>query len=224
MAPRQRLRARITRPALGLGKLLVVVVAAVLFWYGLMVVLLAFQVDPTVVQDLSAYRTIYDGLAGLTPSDIDTTVRIIAGVVGFVVFVAFGALAFEALPRPYLARQDLLLARGERGSTVVEPRALERLAGVAAEQEPAVEDARGRSGPLSLDLDVSLCGADALAESLQAIQARVRDAVRRHDLPEMSVNVTLAGVQRPESKTNGESASGDHPAVAGTPEGEDSQP
>jgi hypothetical protein len=180
-----------------MGKMLVAVVGAVLFWYGLMVVLLAFQVSPDLVRSLSAYRTLYDNLASLHPADITTTVRIAVGVAGAVVFVVLATLAVKALPRPYLARQSLLLDHGKRGTTTIEPRALEHLARVAAECGAAVDSARGLYGARALSVDVSLRDPDALDAALRDARRRVQEAVGRHDLPDMPVDITLAGVQPP---------------------------
>ena len=83
---------------------LTLLLGAVLVWYGLMVVLLAVKVSPHTVNSISAYRTLYDDVAGLNATDFTTAVRLIAGIAGFLVFLACVYLALQELPRPYLAR------------------------------------------------------------------------------------------------------------------------
>ena len=130
--PRQRLRER-SSPLMFVGRLVTLVFALALVWYGLMTLLLALNVSPSTVNAISGYRTAFDWLSGLTPSDVDgaATRAIIAGA-GVAAFVVFGYLAFKQIPRPYLARRELELAADERGEVTVEPRAVERLAEVAA--------------------------------------------------------------------------------------------
>ncbi|MBA3408537.1 MAG: hypothetical protein H0U06_10890, partial [Solirubrobacterales bacterium] len=67
---RQRLRER-TSPLMLVGRLVTLVFALALVWYGLMTVLLALKVSPSTVNTISGYRTAFDWLSGLTPSDVD---------------------------------------------------------------------------------------------------------------------------------------------------------
>lgn len=194
--PRQRLRER-TSPLIIVGRLVTLVFALALIWYGLMVLLLALKVSPATVNSISGYRTAFDWLRGLTPGDVDggTTRAIVAGA-GVLAFVVFGYSALKQLPRPYLARRDLDLAADERGEVTVEPRAIERLAEVAAAGHPSVTGARGRYGVDDLSVDVTVRRARDVADSLRDAQQRVVDALRRHELPAMPVNVTLTGYDR----------------------------
>jgi hypothetical protein len=194
--PRQRLRQR-TPPLAFVGRALTFALALALVWYGLMTVLLAIKVSATTVDSLSGYRAIYEWASGLTPDDVDadTTRAVMAGA-GIAAFFIFGYLAYKQLPRPYLARRDLELAADDHGEVTVEPRAIERLAEVAAASHPAVTEARGRYGRDDLSVDITVRRARDLATTLQDAQQRVVDALGRHDLPAMPVNVTLTGYDR----------------------------
>ena len=68
--PRQRLRER-TSPLVIVGRLVTLVFALALVWYGLMTLLLALKVSSATVNSLSGYRTAFDWLSGLTPRDVD---------------------------------------------------------------------------------------------------------------------------------------------------------
>ena len=125
---RQRLRED-TSPLMLVGRVVTLLFALALVWYGLMTVLLALKVSPSTVNDISGYRTAFDWLTGLKPADVDggRTRAIVAGV-GVLAFLVFGYLAFKQLPRPYRARRDLDLVADDHGEVIVEPRAVERLA------------------------------------------------------------------------------------------------
>jgi len=123
-----------------------------LIWYGLMVVLLAVKVSPHTVNSISAYRTLYDDAISLKPSDFGTLVRLIAGFAGLIVFLVFIYLAFQELPLPYLARGEVALDEQECGQTMVKPRAIERVAELAAQGNPNVTAAAGRLGDQELSL------------------------------------------------------------------------
>jgi hypothetical protein len=191
--PRQRVRERPSVLAV-IGRLVPLVLALALIWYGAMLVLLAAKVSPSTVNELSGYRTIYNYLSGLTPADVDggATRAILAGA-GVAGFLVFGLLAFKQLPRPYLARRELPLADDGRGSVVVEPRAIERVAEVAAKSHPAITDARGRYSIDDLTVGVNVRRARDLAQILQSAQVRVVEALEQHELPAMPVHVTLVG-------------------------------
>ena len=111
---RQRLRIGSSPLAL-LGRIVLVLFALALVWYGAMLVLLAFKVSPHTVNQLSGYRSAYDYLARLKREDITGDTRLIAGVAGLAGFLVFGYLAFKELPRPYLTRSELRLVDDERG-------------------------------------------------------------------------------------------------------------
>lgn len=193
---RQRLRER-TSPLMFLGRLVTLVFALALVWYGLMTLLLALKVSPSTVDTISGYRTAFDWLSGLSPADVDgATTRAIIAAAGVVAFLVFGYLALKQLPRPYLARRDLELTADERGGVTVEPRAVERLAEVAATAHPAVTDARGRYSSDDLSVDVTVRRARDLADTLHDAQRRVALALEQHELPAMPVNVTLTGYNR----------------------------
>jgi hypothetical protein len=194
--PRQRVRGR-TSPLVILGRVVTLLFALALIWYGLMTLLLALKVSPSTVNSLSGYRTAFDWLSGLSPSKVDgaATRGIVAGA-GVLAFLVFGYLALKQIPRPYLARRDLDLTADERGEVTVAPRAIERLAEVAASSHPAVSDARGRYAIDDLSVDLTVRRARDLADTLQDAQRRVVDALEQHELPALPVNVTLAGYDR----------------------------
>lgn len=194
--PRQRVRERTSVLAV-IGRIVPLVLALALIWYGAMLVLLAVKVSPSTVNQISGYRTAFDWLSGLTPAKVDgaQTRAIVAGA-GVVAFLVFGFLAFKQLPRPYLARRDLPLTSDPHGEVNVEPRAVERLAEIAARAHPAVRDARGRYSVDDLSVDLDVRRARDLAGTLEEAQQRVADALEQHELPTMPVNITLSGYDR----------------------------
>lgn len=194
--PRQRVRER-TSVLTVIGRLVPLVLALALIWYGTMLVLIAVKVAPSTVNGISGYRTAFDWLSALTPAKVDgaTTRAILAGA-GVVAFLVFGFLALKQLPRPYLARRDLSLSADAHGEVLVEPRAIERVAEVAASTNQAVSGARGRYSVDALSVDLSVRRARDLADTLQDTQRRVVDALEQHELPAMPVNVTLTGYDR----------------------------
>jgi hypothetical protein len=181
--------------------LLALLVGLALLWYGLMVLLLAVKVSSGTANSLSGYRTAYNWLSGLTPADVDGsgTRAIIAGA-GVVAFLLFGYLAIKQLPRPYLARRELPLASDPQGELRVEPRAMERLAEVAAASEAGITDARGRYSVDDLAVEVTVRRARNVAATLKAAQDRVIGALAEHGLPSMPVNVTLSSYDRRERR------------------------
>lgn len=191
--PRQRVRERTSFLAI-VGRLVPLVIALALIWYGAMLVLLAAKVAPSTVNGLSGYRTAYNYLSGLTPGSVDGggTRAILAGA-GVAAFLVFGFLAFKQLPRPYLARRELSLGDDPRGEVVIEPRAIERAAEVAAKAHPAITDARGRYSVDDLTVDVNVRQARDVAQILQSAQGRVVEALEQHELPAMPVNIVLIG-------------------------------
>ncbi|GAC1322307.1 MAG: hypothetical protein NVSMB25_17270 [Thermoleophilaceae bacterium] len=188
---RQRLRTRAT-PLRLVGRLLVVLLAAALVWYGLMVVLLALKVSARAVNDLSGYRTVFDFLSRQHPRHVAGGTREITAAVGLLACVIFGYLARRELPRPYLARRDLELSADERGTVTVEPRAIERVAEVVAVRDPAIASARGIYTIDDIGVDVTVTRPRDLAATLRGVQQRVTEAIGEHDLPALPVNVTLA--------------------------------
>ena len=191
---RQRLHSRGSRLRL-VGRILVVLLALALIWYGLMIVLLAVGIAPKTVNLLSGYRSAFDYLAGLDAQDISPLARAIAAGAGLLAFLVFGYLAFKEPPRPYLARGDIDLVDDERGTVVVEPRAIERAAELAALEHGAVSAAAGRFGD-ELKVAVTVSRARDLHETLDDVGARVAAALERHGIPPAPVQVTLTGFDR----------------------------
>jgi len=192
-----RQRVNLRTPILGhLVAGLTIVLGALLLWYGLMVVLLAVKLSPHTVNSLSGYRTLYDDAVDLKRSDFTTPRRLIAGFAGLIAFVIFIYLAFKAWPRPYLARGEITLADDERGMTTIEPRAIERVAELAARGNADVTTASGRLGDEELSVGVGARRASSAAATLQDVHERVRSELERHDLPRLPVNVTLTAYDR----------------------------
>jgi hypothetical protein len=192
-----RQRINLHTPALGhVAALLTILLGALLVWYGLMVVLLAVKVSPHTVNSLSAYRTLYNDAADLKRSDFTTPRRLIAGFAGLIVFLVCLYLAFKAWPRPYLARGEVSLQDNKHGTTTIEPRAIERVAELAACGNPDVTSASGRLGDDELTVGVAARHARTAAQTLQDVHQRVRSELERHELPTLPVNVTLNGYDR----------------------------
>ena len=192
---RQRIKTR-TSPVAAIGWVVLVIFALALMWYGLMLLLLALGVAGGVVDTISGYRTAFDFLAGLTPQDIGATTRLIAGVAGLLAFLLFAYAAWKMLPRPRLARGSMTLADDEIGTIELRPRAAERIAELAAFENPAVSAAAGRLGDDELTVNVHVSRAREVAEAMRDVQRRVREALERHELPAQTVNVTLTGFDR----------------------------
>lgn len=194
--PRQRLREH-TSFLMVAGGLVTLLLAVAMVWYGLMALLLAVKVSPSTVNSLSGYRTAFNWFSGLTPGDVDgATTRVIIAGAGVLAFLVFGFLAFKLLPRPYLARRDLPLHSDPRGQLTIEPRAVERLAEVAATSDAAVTHARGRYSVDDLAVDLTVRRARDVATTLREAQSRVVRALAEHELPAMPINITLAGFDR----------------------------
>lgn len=197
---RQRIRTR-SHDSSGLaGRILAVMLAVILAWYGLMLVLLAVKIDPGFVNSISGYRSAFDYLAGLGPDDVDSTTRVIIAAAGILAFLIFGFLALRALPRPYLARHDLTLDDTVGQELIVEARALERTAEVAARDGERISSAHARAGSERLEVDVSLDCAEEIGSDLVAVRERVRAALEVHGLPLRPVDVTLTGFDEPQPK------------------------
>jgi hypothetical protein len=192
---RQRINLRTSALAYAV-RVLTLLLGLALLWYGLMVVLLAVKVSPHAVNSLSAYRTLYDKAAGIRGSDFTTAVRLVAGFGGLLAFLLFIYLALQEIPRPYLARGDVALDEHERGSTVVRPRAIERVAEFAAGENRDVTGASGRLGDNELNVNIGVRRASTAADTLTDVHKRVAAALDRHQLPVFLVNVTLAGYDR----------------------------
>lgn len=192
---RQRINLR-TRGLAYVVRTLAVVLAAGLFWYGLMVVLLAVKASPHTVNSLSEYRTLYHDAVNLAASDFTTTRRLIVGFAGLIAFLILIYLALQELPRPYLARGNVTLSEDDRGTTIVRPRAIERVAELAAQANPNVTAAAGRLGDQQLDVDIGIRRASTAADTLSDVRQRINTELDRHQLPDLPVNVTLTTYDR----------------------------
>lgn len=192
-----RQRVNLRTPTLAfLVRALTVVLGLALVWYGLMLALLAVKVSPDTVNAISGYRSIYDHAASLRLDDFTTAVRWIGGVAGFLAFLLFGYLAIQELPRPYLARREVPLAEELTGTTLVKPRAIERVAELAATGNGEVVSAAGRLGDGELNLAVGVRRATTAAATLRDVRSRARNELDRHGLPSLPVNVTLTDYDR----------------------------
>ena len=197
--PRQRIKAR-TSPVAFVGRLLLILFALALLWYGLMVVLLFAGVSANTVDLISGHRTAYDFLSGLTPGSLDNRVILILAVSGFAALLIFGFLAYKEIPRPYATRRRLDLVNDERGDVEVAPRAIERVAETAAFQNPAVSAAAGRYGESDLTVDVHVSRPRDVLETLRDVQRKVTEALGAHELPPVPVGVTLTGFDQPQQQ------------------------
>jgi hypothetical protein len=192
-----RQRVKLRTPFLAyVVRALTLLLGLALLWYGLMTVLLAVKVSAHTVNSLSAYRTLFHAAANLKPHDFSTAVRLIAGFGGFLVFLVFLYLAFQELPRPYLARAEMALGEDQRGATVVQPRAIERVAEIAAQGNPNVTVAAGRLGDRELNVAVDMRRATVVADTLMDVRTRVSTELDRLALPDLPVNVTLTHFDR----------------------------
>jgi len=195
---RQRVRTRSLAPAVWICRLLVIVFAAALIFYGVLLVLLALKFAPGDIDTVSGYSATYDFLAGLTAQDIDSTVRVIVAGAGILCAVVLAWAAYKALPRPYLARGPMHLSSGEdeaHGHTDVSPRAVERLVAHAAREHPAVAGVTSRLEGEAVAVGVALSRPHEVADVLPDVRRRVRAQLERHDLPVLPVNVTLTGLE-----------------------------
>ena len=105
-------------------------------------------------------------------------------------------LALQELPRPYLARGPLTLKDAPNGETTTKPRAVARLAEIAAQQNPAVTGASGRLGEAELNVAIQTSRASLAAETLNDVRRRVKSALQPQDLTELPGNVVLTGYDR----------------------------
>ena len=193
---RQRLNVRTPSWRL-VVRALTIVLALALIYGGAMVALLAAKVNPRTINDISAYRTLYNDAIGLRAADFTTAVSLIAGFGGLLVFLVFALLTLQALPRPYFARGRIDLPETVGGATVVRPRAVERVAEYAAQSSPQVVTAAGRLGDDELNVDVGVSDAGEATRTLAEVRRRVGEQLLRHELPPLPVNVTLTGYDRP---------------------------
>jgi hypothetical protein len=195
---RQRVNLR-RRTGVLLARSLTIIFALALMYGGALDVLLALKIRPSLGPDhinrISGYRTAYHWLAGLDHHDFTTRVSLIAGFGGLLVFLFFVSLVLRALPRPYLTRAEIGFPVSDRGATVVRPRAVERIAEIAAQGSTHVVGVTGRLGDGELHVDIGVDSAPASAETLNDVRTRVSEQLAQHDLPPMPVNVTLTSYE-----------------------------
>lgn len=193
-----RQRIRVERSTLVvLGQIVTVLISLALVWYGLVLGLMAIGVlAPDTANALTGYRSLFDELAALTEGDVDGIVRLFTGVGGLLAFLVLGWLALKQIPRPQLARGELLVAHDERGEVTLAPRAFERAAESAALEGDAVTGAAGRYGGDDVSVDITVDRALEVADTLRDVQRRVRLALSRHELPEVPVHVTVTRFDR----------------------------
>ena len=193
---RQRLRTR-TSPLALIQRLLELAFALALIWYGLILAGLALDViGRGSANTYSGYGTAYDFAADLLAGRASDIARLIAGIAGLVAFLLLLTVALKRLPRPYLARHELELEAGDRGTVTVEPRVVERLAEGLALQHAAVASASGRFGTDDLAVLLEVRRARDLPDTLRTVQRSVSSGLERHGLPTVPVNVTVTGYDR----------------------------
>ena len=192
---RQRVRVRTSSVAL-IGRAILILFSLALIWYGLMLILLALKVSPHTVNQISGYRTAYNYLSDRTASDITPTIRLIAGLGGFVAMLVFGYLAYKSLPRPYLARTDLRLTDDEHGVVNVAPRAVERAVEVAALDRDPVRQAAARYGTDEITVNLTVTRVRDLPETMRAVRTKAHEELENHGLPDVPVNITLTSFDR----------------------------
>ena len=190
---RQRVNLRRAPWAL-LTRTLTVIFALLLIYGGVLTALLALKVGPGSIERISDYQRVYHWVAHLNRGAFSTAVSLIAGFGGLIVFLLFIFLASQTLPRPYFARTDMGL-ESTGGATLVRPRAVERIAEVAARRNPHVIGVTGRLGDEELSVDVGLDDAGTVRAVLGEVRSRVAEELERHHLPVMPVNVTLTGYE-----------------------------
>lgn len=189
--PRQRIHIERTT-AVMLGQLVTVVFALVALWYGLILGLVVTGVLGTgAAETVTGYRAIYDALTSIGGEDVDGLVRLFTGVGGLLAFLLFGWLALKQIPRPHLARGELVLTQDERGEVTLAPRAFERAVEGAALGHPAVMHAAGRYGDREVSIDIAVNRPRGIGDTLGDVQRRARAALRECELPEVPVHVTV---------------------------------
>jgi hypothetical protein len=192
---RQRLRLEGSAITNAVARFLVALLGAALVYYGAMLILLALKVSPETVNDLCGYRTAFDYLVGLEAGNISAGNRLVVAVAGLVVALIALFLIWRGLPRPHLARHGIELADPERGTTDVQPRAVERAVESAAMEHAAVVGARARYDDDGIALLITAGRANALVETLEEVRDLAHRSLARHELELERVDVTLAGYQ-----------------------------
>jgi hypothetical protein len=197
---RQRVRVEGSTTATTVGRLLVALFGAAIAYYGLMLMLLAFKVSPSFVNDISGYRTAFDYLSGLTPGDITRTDRAIVAGAALVLAAIALFLLWRGLPRPHLARHEVKVTETDLGTTEIQPRAMERAVEAAALEHPAVVGARARLDDDGIALAVTAGRAVDLVKTLHEVEDRAFASLGKHELELERVDVTLAGFDSPNGR------------------------
>ena len=198
--PRQRVRVEGSSLATTVGRFLVALLGAAIAYYGLMLMMLAFKVSPSFVNDISGYRTAFDYLAGLTPGDISQTDRLVIAGAALVLASIALFLLWRGLPRPHLARHEVTITETDLGTTEIGPRAMERAVEAAALEHPAVVGARARLDDDGIALAVTAGRAVDLVKTLHEVEDRAFASLGRHQLELERVDVTLAGFDSPNGR------------------------
>ncbi|HEV2062104.1 MAG TPA: hypothetical protein VGR12_04560 [Solirubrobacteraceae bacterium] len=190
---RQRIRIDRTT-AVMIGQLVTLLVALAVLWYGLVLGLLATgALDAGTAAAVTGYRAAYDSLAGIPADEVDGIVRLFTGLGGLLAFLLFGWLALKQVPRPRLARGELVLVQDDRGEVTLAPRAFERAVESAAIRHAAVTGARGRYGGREVSVDIEVSRPTEVPDTLREVQRHVHGALRRSELPDVPVHVTVTG-------------------------------
>lgn len=185
-------RGRVTSVGIVVAGLLALGVA----WYAGAGVALGLGADPATVDGLTGYRAVVDWLAA--PHVPSPTTRAIVAGAGVLAFLVLGRLALAQLPKPRVPRGALVLEHDVRGTTTVEPRAIERAVESALRDFDSVS-ARWEDGHVTAAVTSSR--PRQLADALAKAPAEASAALRRHGLPEAEVRVVLRHVR---SSTNRE--------------------
>jgi hypothetical protein len=197
---RQRIHVEGSSTATTIGRFLVALLGAAIAWYGLMLMMLAFKVSASFVNDISGYRTAFDYLSGLTSGDISSTDRVIVAGIALLLALIALFLLWRGLPRPHLARHDVTVTETDRGITEIGPRAMERAVEAAALEHPAVVGARARLDDDGIALAITARGASELVKTLHEVEDRAFASLDRHQLELGRVDVTLAGYDSPNGR------------------------
>lgn len=198
--PRQRVRVEGSSLATTVGRFLVALLGAAIAYYGLMLMMLAFKVSPSFVNDISGYRTAFDYLSGLEPGDISSTDRLIVAGVSLVLALIALLLLWRGLPRPHLARHEVKVTETDLGTTEIQPRAMERAVEAAALEHPAIVGARARIDDDGVALAVTASRAVDLVKTLHEVEDCAFESLERHQLELERVDVTLAGFDSPNGR------------------------
>lgn len=190
-----RVHAR-TSPLAFVGRLLVVLLALLLLYAGVVILALSLGLAPKAVNGFTGYRAAYEFVDGLGPEDATGLTRAIAAGVGLLLLLVCGYLAYKELPRPYLGRHDHELETGAQGRTRVQPGVIESLAEAAAVEGDGVNAARARFDDEQVLVDATARRATGIPEALRDARERVRSALAEHDLPAYPVTVRLGGFDR----------------------------